>query len=410
MYKLLSKLWIVIFSNFFLIVFIKRILEFISIDIYLFQILYIVSGLFGTCCIFKIKNKKIIDIVIVTYILYITLNALSFNYPHHWQYVYKAFIFQYTPIFCYFIGRTQIISTEYIIEKMRFPILFCMIAGLYFYFATPSWYIVMKESQLNDYASETYRQEIYRLSSFWGHPYYIGYATTIYVIYIFYRLKYFNYNATKSIVKYKDIFIAILCITVLILAQLRITIFCSIIIYVYYNLNNKYLFGSIIKILLSLSLLAGLSLYLFQQISPETSSYIMEHITVLFNTEMYGNRFDATSGGLDLDTIFGYGFGRYDATARGFGKFALLDNEYQNHLAELGYIGLFLLIIIFAYTLCKVFIYGYQNKLESALFLFFILAAVGASVLSNETQYNYILWFVIGNLCSLPTKKCINLH
>ena len=280
-----------------------------------------------------------------------------------------------------------------------------MIVGIYFYITNPSWYVLMKESQLNEYVSESFRQEIYRLSSFWGHPYYIGYATEIYFMYILYRLKYFNYTATNTLVKYIDFFIAILCIVVLILAQLRVTILCSIIIYIYYNLNNKHFFTNTIKILMGVSLFMGLSLLLLQYTSPDTNRYIIEHVGMLFDSKMYGDRFKSTGGGLDLDTFFGYGFGRYDATAREFGKFAIVDNEYQNHLAELGYIGFILLLFIFVYTFSKVLIYGYQNKLGTAIFLFFVIAAVGASVLSNETQYNYIFWFVVGNLCSLNTKK-----
>lgn len=407
MYKTISKIWILLFSNFFFIVLIKRLLEFIFLDIYLFQILYVTSGLLGFLCILKIKNKTIIDFIVITYIIYITLNAILIDYPHHWQYVYKAFIFQYAPIFCFFIGRTHIISISEVVEKMKYPILFAMIAGLFFYFTNPSWYVLMKELQLKGNTNETMIQEIYRLSSFWGHPYYIGYATAIYTFYMFYRLKTYTYK--KKWPRYTDIVITTLCIVTLLLAQLRITIAGLIIAYIYFNFSiRQNTFIKLSKLLISLCIGFGGVSILFQQISPETSNYIIEHINMLFEHSTYTGRFESTSGGIELDTFCGNGFGRYDVTARSYDKFAIVDNEFQNHLAELGYLGLFLLIYILLYTLLKILRYGKQQKLESSIFIFYSLALVGASVLSNETQYNYIMWFVIGNLCSLPIKSKID--
>ena len=98
-------------------------------------------------------------------------------------------------------------------------------------------------------------------------------------------------------------------------------------------------------------------------------------------------------------SFLGDGLGRYDYLAREFGKWAIVDNEFQNHIAELGYFGASLLILMLLFTTFRC----YKNKwlfVENSVVFFFVSAMIGASVLSNPHQFNYIFWYTLGLLWS----------
>ena len=92
----------------------------------------------------------------------------------------------------------------------------------------------MKDAQINTGASDMTISEIYRLSSYWGHPYVIGYATFLYSIYITKELfvdKIGNRDKRKK--RYVNCCILFLCMFVLMLAQLRVTIVVYILAFFY---------------------------------------------------------------------------------------------------------------------------------------------------------------------------------
>ena len=112
---------------------------------------------------------------------------------------------------------------------------------------------------------------------------------------------------------------------------------------------------------------------------------------------IYRLKHTANNGQIILSSIFGKGFAYYSMQVRTLDRFALVDSEYQKHLAELGIVGFFILFSIIRKTLSRCMkING--NHLPKVIFLFYLLAAIGASVLSNESQYPFIFWFSIGLL------------
>lgn len=367
----------------------KRLLEFINIDLYLFQLMLVLCAIYGAYNISKLKKPILLDCAVILYIIYIIINTLGISYTNHWQYVYRATIIQFFPIFCYFIGRQRIISLEYVLSNMKYPIIIAMVAGIYLFFTHPSWYVEMKSAQLNGSNNENFVLEIYRLSSFWGHPYYIAYATLLFTIYMIFRINKKENNIS-------DYFILFICCIVLLLAQMRVTIVGALFAYFYIN-KSKINFSTIV----------GVGIFSFfvvvvmiNVLDIENTAYIIEHFQVLLDSSSYSDRFQHTSGGITDYSFFGDGFGRYDLTARFFDKFAIVDNEFQNHLAELGYIGLSFLLFILVYTTYMALCVRKACILETSVFLFYLMSLIGASVLSNETQYNYVMWYTIGLICS----------
>lgn len=391
-------------SSFFFLILLLRLFNMVSIDLHLLQIMNVTFFLAGIFCMRKTSMVSF-DIIIVLYIAYMLLNGLIIDYNYHGEFLYRALLIHVFPVMCYFIGRYTKIDIDIYLDRMKWPILFAMICGIVFYFLHPSWYVSMKEAQLQEYANEMRIAEIYRLSSFWGHPYALAYATFLYSIFITKLL-------ICGIYKKKDMIICTLilfiCIAVLLLAQLRVTI-------VVYALSIVYMIGFLrqesptkkIKMIFILTFLVVSLFYLIVQLDSNNIEYITNHITNLMEENSMSNRFEHTAGGITSYSLFGDGLGRYGYPARTHGMWAIVDNEFQCHIAELGYIGISLLCSIILLTVLRC-IKRSRLVLENIIISFFFLSMIGASVLSNHHQYNFIFWYTLGLLWS-NKYKCVKM-
>lgn len=158
------------------------------------------------------------------------LNGLLIDYNYHGEFLYRALLSHVFPVMCYFIGRYINIDISIYLDKMKWPLLFAMICGIVFYYLHPSWYVVMKESQIGEYANEMSISGVYRLSSFWEHPYNLGYATLLYSLWLTYRVI-LGFDKTKDL--FFSIVTLFICIVVLMLAQLRVTIVVYVLCLIY---------------------------------------------------------------------------------------------------------------------------------------------------------------------------------
>lgn len=397
----------------------------------LLSLFAIVNACLGTFCIFHIPKYQKIDLLVFLYLAYILFSIIIADYSNQWEYIYRALVTQVPYIFFYFIGRASGLSFKEVLKNMKWPILFCLVCGLYFFFNEPTWYSEMKQAQIKEYATELNIMEVYRLSGFWGHPYVLAYASFLYTLYLL--DEYFtssnleeedNYcytdldtdiyeeNDTVEIVEItqqektnsnimKKVFIVLQLILigiVILLAQLRIVLLmfvCAIIYYIFKKSSMS--MSAKITVFCSATILMFALLYFAQSILPDSNiEYITNHIGQLFEENSTTERLNYTSGGTKIeDPIFGNGFARYNIVAREHNIFALIDSEYQKHYYETGCIGvgfMFLLFASFAVYLLK----QPKHEMEKMYLLFIMLASIGASVLSNSTQYAYIFWFAMG--------------
>ena len=387
-------------TNFFLVVCILRLLDFLNIEIYLLNIFILSCTIWGG--VLCIKNKRnAFDFLVIAYIIYLTLNAVLSDYPHKDILLYRAFLAQYVFIFFYFIGRFSIVTPRNVIKNMRYPLLFCMIAGVIFFFSMPSWYVSMKQELLAENATETVYYEIFRLSSFWGHPYILGYAVLIYSIYLMNDLFIIKNKQNRKV----NIIFLLFCAFILLLAQLRVTIVCFLVFFIYIltiggYLNLRKLLNVFFVILISIFLL-----YFFaKNMEIGSVEYITEHMIKLTSENALSDRLNFTSGGVDLTSMFGEGLGRYDLPARRFNMFSLCDSEYQNHIAELGWCGFALLLLLLTLSLIKCLFHKTTHIIEFCVISFFALNMIGASSLSNTHQYAYIFWYCLGFAWNNKTK------
>lgn len=392
-----KSLYIVVFilSNFFLLTLFMQLLNLVGFDFYIKQLMNVVFAITGLYCLINIKYTCF-DIIILIYMFYILINGIVIDYQNHGSYFYKAMIIQYFPIFTYFIGRYLQIDLSFFLSKMKYPLLFAMLCGIYFYISEPGWYIAMKLSQLRAYASDYQVAEIYRLSSFWGHPYVISYSTLLYSLYLTHNLINGISGRKEKII---SILILMICYTILMLSQMRVTILFYLIALFYMSFENRLLYKNRNNYMSKFLIILVVIGIIYMMLTLDESSYIVKHMMGITESEALNDRFAHTSGGIINYSFFGDGFGRYDMYARTFEKWAIVDQEFQNHIAELGYLGISLLILILLFSIYRCFKKHFL-LLENSVLLFFIVAMIGASVLSNEHQYNYIFWYTLGIIWS----------
>lgn len=400
----LTQLAFYVLSYFFLLTLILRLFNLINIDLHILQIMSVVFLLSGICCAGRIKTNGF-DILVFVYLAYMLLNGLLIDYNYHGEFLYRALLSHVFPVMCYFIGRYINIDISIYLDKMKWPLLFAMICGIVFYYLHPSWYVVMKESQIGEYANEMSISGVYRLSSFWEHPYNLGYATLLYSLWLTYRVI-LGFDKTKDL--FFSIVTLFICIVVLMLAQLRVTIVVYVLCLIYMLIfaRKEFISQKIKKILLVFFVFFVFA-FLFVQFASDSLGYINDHMLNLTEENSMSDRFEHTAGGVRLYTFWGDGLGRYGYPAREHGMWAIVDHEFQCHVAELGYLGVFVLCCVISLTIVRCIKRRYL-VVENSILLFFFIAMLGASVLSNAHQYNYIFWYTLGIVWSNNYKKIDN--
>lgn len=377
--------------NFLLIYALNRVFSFVGIDLHAIQVFHLLLGIFG---IQFLLGKKLhpFNMLVLVYMLYLILNGVFIEYKDHWSYMYRTLPVAMASIFFYFIGRYSTIPTMNILQKMKWPWVVLSIIGIYCFFVLPNWYTQMKIAQIKDDNVEDHVMGIYRLSSIWGHPYQITYATFLYGVNLITLLA-SNLDKRKSIWA-----LMLLCVIVLLLGQIRVTILgflLSILVFFIFKKKDDRLKWSIYMILLFL--IINCVLTIISTFDVGSYRYIIEHMFSLTEKNALTERLEYTSGGITHYTLFGDGYGRYGYEAREHDRFAIVDSEYQKHLAEVGYLGTFLLFALLIFTFIKA-VKERNFPVEFSIWLFYCFAMIGASVLSNPHQYGFMFWFCMGRI------------
>lgn len=391
-----------VFLYFFLLHFIQRCGQLVlNIDLHIPQLLSLSSLLFFLFYAIN-KKKELMDCIVILYLFYMLLNGIFFKYygSYHSTLVYYAFTGQFCFTLFYFMGRYSAYSIVSVLDKMKIPLLVSMFIGIYCFLYSPGWYMAMKIGQLNEFGSNY--MEIMRLSSIWGHPYHLSYATLLYSIYLMYRLFYGN------MIEKKYYAMLLLCFIILFLCQLRVCImFFVFAFFLFAILNpNKRKNKKNISIALTAIFLVLTVQITTSKLSGEHINYIEEHMLNLFDDEHLDTRFEHTRGDIISYTFWGEGWGKYGDNARAINKWAIFDNEYQHHIAELGYFGLGILLLVLVYALVRGFRYRKVVFVEFLLICFYAIAMFGASVLIHASQYGYVFWFCVGRVVSASGSSC----
>lgn len=388
----LNKVEKLVLCNFLLIYAVGRICDlFLGVDLHHIQLFHLFLGICGIRYLIQ-KGIEPFDYLVIAYISYLLLNGLSIDYNNHWSYFYRAFTVSIPAILFFYIGRYSRIPTNNILKGMKWPWVVLSIIGIYCFFMLPSWYIQMKDDQITAENVETHIREIYRLSSIWAHPYQITYATFLFSVFIIATLA--NNQGKK---KYIWVLL-LLCVIILLLGQIRVAILGFIIsFFILFMVRTKVNWLKWGFYSLLMLCIISVILYVISALDVGNFKYIVEHMFALFEDNSLSNRLEHTSGGITHYTFWGDGYGRYGYEARAHNLVAIVDSEYQKHLAEVGYFGLFLLSVLLILTFLK----SLKDKnfsVDFCIFLFYCFAMVGASTLSNNHQYGFLFWFCMGRI------------
>lgn len=377
--------------NFLLIYAINRAFVFVGIDLHAIQVFHFLLGISGIQLLLG-EKKRPFDMLVLIYMLYLILNGIFIDYKDHWSYMYRTLPVAFASIFFYFIGRYSTIPTINILQRMKWPWIVLSLIGLYCFFMLPGWYTQMKMAQIQNESVEEHVMGVYRLSSIWGHPYQITYATFLYGVYLIVSLA-SHLEKRKSILA-----LLLLCVTVLLLGQIRVAILGFLVsVFILFIVRKKGgLFRSGVYLFLLFLIIYGV-LTIISTFDIGGYRYMIEHMFSLTEGDALTERLEYTSGGITHYTLFGEGYGKYGFEARNHDRFAIVDSEYQKHLAEVGYLGIFLLFVLLSITFIKI-VKERNFSVDFCIWFFYCIAMIGASVLSNPSQYGFMFWFCMGRI------------
>ncbi len=397
---LIRKIWKFLFDNFMWLYIIMGLLSFVGIYAMTFQILMLISVIYGLLLISRFRINHFMDVFLFIYLLYILINSLAIDYPNHFNLWYRDVIFSLLPITCYFIAKNTSYDLERLLSKMTIPITIAMLLGLYFYFDNPQWYSALKFAQLNDYYGYSERgyipdymmREAFRLSSIWVTPYVIGYANAVFIVFLVVRLLFKPLSKKERRI---STFLFILSVVVMILAGFKATLLSFFLFVGWSYIKSKRSKQKTLFLVLGIALLVIL-VYFFTTDS-DYGYYFVERFKYAATEEGLTTRLEHTRGGVDLWTFWGNGFGHYGISAKSFGAVTIQDSQYQKTLAELGIFGFTFFILLLVGALVN----SFRKKeliLEFGIILFYIISFIGSSSISAETTFSFVFWYAMGSI------------
>lgn len=347
---------------------------------------------------------NIVDVVVLLAIFY---SLVSYFFS---DYMLSLYYFgvktQVSMMFFYYIGRNNRIKNAFI-QNFKWPMAFVIISGILLYFFPPAWYNAFRYSFVMHAEGTALFYEYTRMSSFFLHPYFLGYGSSFFIIYIVKNIiidrnsGWFNY------------FLLTLALFALVFSQMRVAIAYTIVFLVLtfiYNLFSSKKNKSFNKFIITLVPLGiGLFVFISNIIDTDFLNYILDRTT---NKEgnVVEERFNQFSSYYKYISFFGSGLGRFGHVAERLTHISIADNEYIRTLCELGIIGLSLILIPILSSIMIGFLNLRKCFFYSFVVLFYPFAMLGATPLEVPDQHVFLLWFCVGHIITITRKKTIATH
>ena len=348
---------------------------------------------------------KLFDGLVFAFLMYSLVSYFFVEFTYPLRLYYLGIRSQIVPILFYFIARSDKFKMDEFFENFRRPLFFAMICGVYFYFFQPYFYVSYKAEVIwNNFDSDVRSlsgkllYEFTRMSSFWPHSYFIGYSSLFLFMY-----------STKKIVldncyRKFDLFCFALSFFCLFFAQQRVSIAFCVVFLVLLTLYAS------LKKLPSRNLLyllwvgafffgAGIFFIVMNYLDVDFVEYVLNR-TVNYEGSLVGDRINLFDRFFREISFFGSGLGRFGHGAVAEGYLGIPDSDYVRVAAELGVVGLVILLAICLYTLfcgLKIFRYAF---FEVSTLCFCLTAMIGAAVWELGTLQPFLYWFCIGHIQS----------
>ena len=358
-------------------------------------VLVVVMWLLGVDSMTKIKWNKI-DVAVAASMFFSIFSYFFSDYRI--ELFYFGVKNQLSVMFLYFIARTGKFRNDDFIENFKWPMLFIIVSGIVLYFFPPGWYLAFRYDTLGNLSDNPQLfYEMTRMSSFFSHPYFLGYGSCIMIIYIIKKLL---IDKCESRWYYVAFFLTIFT---LFFSQMRVAIAYSLLfltlssLYVVFIDKSNSRFFKTILYLVPISII--ILFLIINNIDEDFLYYITERSTNK-DDNFIKERINIFAYFFRYISVFGSGLGRFGHSAIEFNQASIADAEYLRILCELGYVGMFLLLYPIIYSV----ILGIKNIknafLETFVVLFFLFVMIGAAPLEMMQQHNFLLWFCVGHIVS----------
>lgn len=316
------------------------------------------------------------------------------------------------PMMFYFWGRNADNVSNKFYKYFVWTCFAVMAIGLILYFTMPSFYssyllqsyqesFMRQGSEATDY----YIIDRHRFSSFLSSSYSVCFfSVSSLALVLSSNLKGVKDEVIGSSTYRTSIFYGMVGVFLVsaILCMQRTAMVCGVGIVLFYIL-----YGSVnknIKIFSTAIVLLGMWFVFFSSnIGNERSSVVNDNLLnrleeMNFNDAMSErtNQYQFVYNNLDKYLI-GTGLGSAGTRAAENGYHAVTDGEFIHLFAELGFLGSFVLIILFSYTLARGFKYFKVYNGELMIILFFLISCIGANALSVNLWAG-IFWYSLGRI------------
>ena len=364
--------------------------------------LIVITVLAFLFCFNKIQFN-FLDGIVIIYVFYCLMTGLLNAYP--FRLFYLGFRAEIIPICFYFFARSEEFQNDDFFFNIRKPLLFAMACGILFYFTMPSFYLSYKSSVLWNSmnidtisASGHLLYEISRLSSFWPHSYFIGYSSLFLLVLCSKKI------IVDGISSHLDVACLLVSFFCLFFAQQRVSIAFAVlylIVLTIYASINKLENRRILYLLWMTSIVLGIAMGIISVIilGPDFVEYVLNR-SVNYDGNMVGDRFKLFEDFFNHLSLFGKGLGRYGHGAFAEGFPTIPDCDYVRVPAELGFLGLALLMFICLNSLQKGIALFKYCLFEVVCILFALVSMLGAATWELGTLQPFMYWFCLGHIQS----------
>lgn len=346
-------------------------------------------------------NGNIIDYLWFANFIWIIFTWAINDFPHQGVIIFYTFITHITYMFVYWISRKTDTNYVYLVIRHSFtPLFITSVLGIILFFLRPSWYLASIQQKAEG-AGVTYDESVFsdmfRLRSIFGDAYALAYFSAITLIFLcFYIIK--GHWRKESMSPYYLSILVIVLVIVSLLCMMRAPAFCAVIGFLFAITQSKKS-STILKVFV---VTIVMSIVAYRAISTivdsAVSDFLVEKIEVFFDDDddYVGYRFHLMSV---EETLFGDGVGRHSVRADYYNPNTMLpDGEYMKILAEEGYIGLILIIVLFAAGLLYSLNHRKKLYLEASLLIMLFICMIGANPLSTANKHCFIYWLALGQI------------
>lgn len=398
-----------------------------------YSILIAIVVVVGTVALFKIKWNKI-DLLVLMAMLYSLLSVFFSDYDM--DLYYYGIKGQVAVMFFYFIARTDWFINNDFIDNIKWPLFVVIVAGIYLYYNPPSWYEIFRYANLTAEEGTHAFYEHTRMSSFWPHPYFLGYGSCFFIIYITTQILVMSplekvilsKNDYCQSVSYKSIFgklgllqvvsvinkksstnylYILIALFTLFFSQMRVAIAYTILFMGFasvYSLVTKRHNTTYFKFLLMLIIAMGIMYYVVSRIISEEFLYYVTERTTEHEGNLLEERANIYRRLFGYISVFGHGLGRFGHAAARMGLPYISDQEYLRLSCELGFVGGTMVLLPFLIAIKR----GLRNIsltfFETSCLIFYLFAMLGAAPLEATSQHSFLLWFCVGHIISKTQK------